>query len=161
MPGRKLRVSFPEEGLEAVAQLLEDEAPATCRAIWEQLEASLESEAVHAMWSGPEISFQIPAAQAHPALSQVPRENQTIYPPPGSLVWAHLPARVWGGNPQPVFDIGIFYAAQGRVFLPIGWMPVNHFAQVQRGSEDFLDCCRRMQREGAKRIRLARVPDKA
>ena len=32
--------------------------------------------------------------------------------------WPMSPARVWGGNPDPIFDIGLFYGPGARMFFP-------------------------------------------
>ena len=61
---RCLEISFPVEGAVAKAVLLEDKAPHTCQAIWDQLERPLEVDAKHAMWTGPEVSMQIARSPA-------------------------------------------------------------------------------------------------
>ena len=97
----RIHMQIPQFGAQARARLLFDKAPATCQAIWDQLENPLELKATHGMWTGPEISMQIPAAEAIEALSQIPPENQTVFPQPGALVWVYLAARVLAGMPTP------------------------------------------------------------
>lgn len=152
MPPRRLQIVIPAFEVQARARLLTEEAPATCQAFWDQLEEPLELLGTHAMWTGPEVSMQIPPDRAIPSLSLIPPENQTVFPLPGSLVWAYLPPRVFGGRPDPLFDLGLFYAPQGRIFLPIGWVPCNHFAQLEGKWEDFRGACRRFLTEGQAKL---------
>jgi hypothetical protein len=149
---RSVQIVIPAFEVQVRARLLTDRAPATCQAIWEQLEEPLEIAGTHAMWTGPEISMQIPPEAAVPGLSRIPAENQTVFPQPGALVWAYLPPRVWAGMPGPLYDLGLFYAPQGRIFLPIGWVPCNHFAQLEGDSEKFQEACRRFLTEGRQQL---------
>jgi len=145
---RTIQISIPKLQVQARAQLLEDRAPATCQAIWDQLSQPLEVVGTHAMWTGPEVSMQVPPDQAIADLAQIPPENQTVFPQPGALVWAYLPPRVFGGMPGPLYDLGLFYGPQGRIFLPIGWVPCNHFAHLEGDWEEFQQACRRLLTEG-------------
>ncbi|MEE8587674.1 MAG: DUF3830 family protein [Acidobacteriota bacterium] len=153
---REIRFVFLESGISAAAALLEDKAPRTCAALWEQLAEPLELTGTHAMWTGPEVSMQIPPGLARTELSELPPENLTVFPQPGALLWACMPAYAFGGHPEPIFDIGLFYGPQGRLFLPMGWVPCNHFAQLQGDWDAFQDACRRTRTEGAQRLRLER-----
>lgn len=158
MKERKIQISFVDEGVTAVALLLVDMAPKTCDCIWELLETPVEGLGIHAMWTGREISFPIPADRfpKDEGLS-VPPENQTVIPLPGDLIWNAYRPYEWQGNPKPVYDFGIFYGRDSRLLLPVGWRPSNRFGMIVENLEDFADVCARCQREGRKTIRLTRL----
>lgn len=154
---QQIRITILPEGVQATARLLEQQAPATSRALWKQLKNPLELKGTHAMWTGPEISLQIPAQQAISELSEIPPENLTIFPQPGWLVWAFMQRHAFGGRPEPLYDIGIFYGPMGRIFLPVGWVPCNHFALLQDDWNAFGEACRRTLSEGSRVFRFERV----
>ena len=80
-------------------------------------------QGIHAMWTGPEISCPVPETMLGPeARKPLPVECGTIMPQPGEIVLAYLPARYWGGADAPIFDIGLFYGPQARLFFPVGWI---------------------------------------
>lgn len=74
------------------------------------------------MWTGPEISCPVPATMLGAAPAPLPVECGTVFPQPGEIVLAYLPARYWGGGDAPIFDIGLFYGPQARLFFPVGWI---------------------------------------
>ena len=158
-----MRVGFVDEGVSAEAELLSERAPRTCEAFWEQLAEPLEVTGVHAMWTGPEVSLQIPPAEALPRLEDLPPENTTVMPEAGTIVFAYVEPYEFGGNPEPIFDVGIFYGPHGRIFLPIGWFPCNQFAGQEQfarlvGDWDaFRTVCARTRTEGARTLYLERA----
>lgn len=147
-----------EGGPTAIARLLVEQAPATTDAIWHLLAEPLTMTGVHAMWTGPEISLQVPPDRAHEALAHLPPENQTVFPEAGDLVWAYLPPYAYGGMPDPLYDIGLFYGPHGRIFLPVGWVPANRFARLEGDFTAFAEACRRFRLTGARRVTLERAP---
>lgn len=157
MPAKRIVVEIPAKKAAATALLLQERAPATCQAIWDLLAEPLSIMGTHAMWTGPEISMQVPPDRAGAGLAAIPPENQTIFPQPGSLLWAYLPPHAFGGRPEPLYDIGLFYGPQGRIFLPIGWVPCNHFAQLEGDWSDFQSACRGFLVEGRRRLTLRRA----
>ena len=107
--------------------------------------------AIHAMWTGPEISCPIPPAHLAGAdwARALPPENATLHPQPGDVVLAYVPARMWGGNPDPIFDIGLFYGPGARMFFPIGWLAGSVVAQVRPDHRAALaEACGRIRRSG-------------
>ena len=156
MPKKRIIIEIPEKNSSAVASLLADKAPATCRAIWDLLAKPLEILGTHAMWTGPEISMQVAPERAGETLDKIPPENLTVFPQAGSLVWAHLPPHAFAGRPEPLYDIGLFYGPQGRIFLPMGWVPCNHFAQIEGDWSEFQTACRSLLTEGRRRLILRR-----
>lgn len=155
---KKLKLTFVEENVYAIAELLEDKAPQTCKMIWDALEQQpFEGYAIHAMFTGRELSFPI----AHDRLSEevlnLPPENQTVFPIPGDLIWnGYLPYQ-WQGVPNPVYDFGIFYGRDSRILLPVGWRPSNRFGAITENLETFAQVCARCQGEGKKLMRIERL----
>src|SRR5947209_17131665 len=99
---RLLEIELPNEGLIAHARLLDNLAPCTCAAVWELAAFAPELLAVHAAFTGRELSVRIPLELAS-RLDQpdVPPEHQTLFPIPGDLVWVHLPPYAWPGLAEP------------------------------------------------------------
>jgi hypothetical protein len=155
---KRVRITFIEEKVTAVAELLEEQAPETCRCIWEMLATPFENFAVHAMWTGRELSLAItPDRFRNDEGLKVPPENQTVIPIPGDLIWNAYHPYQWQGNPNPVYDFGIFYGRDSRLFLPVGWRPSNRFGMITDGLEDFAKMAARVQLEGRKKLRVKRV----
>ncbi len=153
----KVRIKHTASGLNAVAVMIEDKAPENAAFLWRYLETPRIVPGIHAMWTGPEISCPIPAAHlsGEPAL---PPENATLHPQPGDIVLAYVPARMWGGNPDPIFDIGLFYGPGARLLFPIGWLAGSVVAQVRAEDRASLaEACGRIRRAGACEIRFERV----
>ncbi|MGY2895668.1 anti-sigma factor RsiW [Deinococcus sp. UYEF24] len=111
------------------AQLDAELAPATCAALTQTLQTPVTLRVRHAMFTGPEMSMQLPAAQ-HSALLDVPPEAAIIMPTEGQVLFTPLAARVWLGSREAILDIGIFYGPYGRTFFPSGWLAGNAFARI-------------------------------
>ncbi len=155
---KKIKLTFVEEGISAIAVLLEDKAPQTARMIWDLLETPMENDAIHAMFTGRELSFGVPNDRVDEStIFDLPPENQTMFPLPGSLIWNAYQPYQWLGTPRAVYDFGIFYGPESRILLPTGWRPSNHFGDIVENLEEFAACCARCQREGVKKIRIQRV----
>ena len=154
---QQIRITFVDEAVSCLAVLHGDKAPRTSQFIWELLSSPVEGLGVHAMWTGREISFPRTADRIPGDAGFVPPENQTVIPTPGNLIWnAYYPYQ-WFGNPNPVYDFGIFYGPDSRLFLPMGWRPSNLFGQITQNLADFAKACARVQLEGRKRIRIERA----
>jgi len=155
---KRIEITFVEEKISAVAVLLWKVAPKTCDCIWQLLETPVEELGIHAMWTGREISFPIPADRfPNDEGLRVPPENQTVIPIPGDLIWNAYEPYQWQGNPKPVYDFGIFYGRDSRLLLPVGWRPSNRFGTIVENLEAFAEVCASCQREGRKSIRLSRL----
>ena len=155
---KKIKLTFVEEGISAIAVLLEDKAPQTARMIWDLLETPMENDAIHAMFTGRELSFGVPNDRVDEStIFDLPPENQTMFPLPGSLIWNAYQPYQWLGTPRAVYDFGIFYGPESRILLPTGWRPSNHFGDIVENLEEFAACCARCPREGVKKIRIQRV----
>ncbi len=155
---KKLKVSFPDENVSAIAVLLEDKAPATCNCLWNALETPVEGLCIHAMWTGREISFPFPGG-AFPKDEglHLPPENQITIPLPGDIVWNAYAPYQWQGNPNIVYDFGVFYGRDSRLLLPMGWKPSSLFARIEEELAPFAQVCARCQGEGRKKLRIERL----
>ncbi|GLS85947.1 hypothetical protein GCM10010873_09210 [Cypionkella aquatica] len=156
-----LLITCPSADLSVKAEFLDAKAPENIAFLRAYLATPRHVPGLHAMWTGPEISCPIPpphlagAAYAQP----LPPENATLNPQPGDIVLAYIPARVWGGNPDPIFDIGLFYGPGARMLFPIGWHAGSVIAQVRPEDRASLaDACNRIRRSGACEITFALEP---
>ncbi len=97
---RQIAIRDAANGLDVRAVLLDDKAPANAAFLWAWAEAPRPVPAIHAMWTGPEISCPIPPAQlaGQGWATALPPENATLHPQPGDVVLAlGFPWGVMGG----------------------------------------------------------------
>ena len=152
-----IRIEEGPSGLAVRALLLPEKAPVNAAFLWNYLSVPRAVPSIHAIWTGPEISCLVPAAHLAGDEAALPPENATLHPQPGDVVLAYVPARVWGGNPQPIFDIGLFYGPGARMFFPIGWLAGSVVAQVLPEDRALLaEACGRIRRSGACEITFRR-----
>src|SRR5207247_7202842 len=76
---RKIRLTFPATGEAAIAEMLDDEAPAVCEYVWSIL--PVEHRLFHGMYSGAEVFALLDQAK------QLPPENICQLPLPGEILW--------------------------------------------------------------------------
>lgn len=125
------KVSFPNLQEEVTGFFIEDKTPKTSEALKHVLNNKLETTARHAMYTGKEISLQIPETFENVAvLRECVKENLTCFPTPGDILFTYMPSYAFGGNPFEIYDIGIFYGRDARTFFPMGWMPGNLCARI-------------------------------
>ena len=80
---KKIKLTFVEENVSCIAELREDKAPQTAQLIWDILETPMENKAIHAMYTGRELSFGVPTDRADEArVFALPPENVTMFPCP-------------------------------------------------------------------------------
>jgi hypothetical protein len=159
MSQRAIHITEPRSGLSVVAAFLEGKAPDNAAFFWEYLSEPRVVPGIHAMWTGPEISCPIPAPHLEGAgwATALPAENATLTPQPGDIVLSYVPARMWGGSPNPIFDIGLFYGQGARLLFPIGWLAGSVVAQVRSEErEHFATACGVIRRNGACEVTFAR-----
>ncbi len=152
---RAIRIEEDGSRLSVTATLDDDRAPANAAFLWDLLAEPRAIAAIHAMWTGPEISAPVPAAM-HGGAAPLPLEQATVMPQPGDIVLTYLPPRLWGGGPAPVFDIGLFYGPGARLFFPIGWQPGSICARISAVAE-FAAACGRIRAAGACVLRFSRA----
>jgi|SRR5690625_2223310 len=131
-------IVFPDLDIEVKANLLLEQAPKTCEGFLEAIKDNpIKTSGKHAMYTGREISVQLPLDdEPDNLLSNPAPENLTCFPTPGDLLFTYMPKHAFGGIPVPIFDVGIFYGRDARTFFPMGWLPGNRFATI---SHDDLD----------------------
>lgn len=145
---RRIRLLFPSEKVVAIAELLDADAPRTCDAIWAAL--PFEGELLHAMWSGPETYLPIASG------IRIAPEHQTTHPLPGEIGFYALAGGVLVGWPRDMAELAFFYDRGAKPSMPNGPVSMNVFARIVDNFEGFRSLCRRMQKEGAKLLRVER-----
>jgi Protein of unknown function (DUF3830) len=146
-----IHITEPRSGLSVFAPLLGDKAPENVAFFNAYLSEPRIVPGIHAMWTGPEISCPIPSAHLEGAAyaTPLPAENATLTPQPGDIVLSFVPARMWGGSPNAIFDIGLFYGQGARLLFPIGWLAGSVMAQVRvQEREHFAAACGIIRRNG-------------
>lgn len=149
---RRIRFTEERSGLSVRCELLDAQAPQSAGFLWSLAERGLTFEAMHAMWTGPEISVPMPTAALPDDLASlsIPEENATVYPSAGEIVLAYAAAgSIKGLPPGNFFDIGVFYGEGGRLMMPFGWMRANVCARIL--PEDLAKAqadCRTIRRNG-------------
>jgi hypothetical protein len=159
MTQKTISIRETRSGLDISAVLLPEKAPANAAFLWDYLAEERVVPGLHAMWTGPEISCPIPAPHLDGAAyaQALPAENATLTPQPGDIVLAYVPERMWGGNPNPIFDIGLFYGPGARMLFPIGWLAGSVVAQVPPAQlAAFASACGVIRKNGACDVILSR-----
>ena len=154
---KRIELTIIEENISAVAELLEEEAPLTCTALWQALEIPIVHKGIHAMWTGCEIMVEIPSENYRFDPLTVPLENATIYPLPGDLMWAYFPDHVERGFPRAIWDFIIMYGPDSNVNCALGTLPANVWAHITENLPSFASGCRSLLVEGMKTFRICRL----
>ncbi len=158
---RLIRISEPQSGLNARVALLDDLAPRGAAALWSLAGSGAVYPAIHAMWTGPEISCPILGDRfPEPAVfAGIPLENATSFPIAGQVVTVYAPRGTWAGQPPAdFFDVGLFYGEGARLLMPMGWIMGSVSGQVL--AEDlagYRAACVAIRRNGACELEFAQV----
>jgi hypothetical protein len=139
---------FLDEGVAAPARLLREQAPETCRAVWDALPAA--GLARHAIYSGSEVYLVLPAPLAPP------REHATTIVGPGVVGFLTVEKGSGYGIEEDYSEVCWFYDLDATPSMPEGPIAVNVFAGLHE-ADAFFAVCRRMRLEGAKRLEIARA----
>src|SRR5690625_7988979 len=108
--------------------MLEDKAPKTCEGFWEAIKEPVHTSGKHAMYTGREISVQLPPDQQKDSILHEPaQENLTCFPLPGYIFFTYMLKHAYGGISLSVYDIGILYGRYARTFLTMGMIQGNLF----------------------------------
>jgi len=157
---RLIQIREPQSGLQARFELLDTAAPRSAEMLWALSGVDRAHDAIHAMWTGPEISCPITVAGLPVSLDvgAVPMENATSFPAAGELVLVPLPAGRWKGTGlADIVDLGFFYDGGGRLLMPMGWITGNVCARVVPEDLSGLQAaCRKIRARGACQLSLAR-----
>jgi hypothetical protein len=124
-------ITFLDSDVSLKARLLNEKAPSTSAAFMRLLGNPIYTTGRHAMYTGKEISIQLPVDVCKDtSLHDPAKENLTCFPQPGDILFTFMPEYAWGGIPTPIYDFGLFYGKDARTFFPAGWIPGNLFARV-------------------------------
>lgn len=159
---RHIRIREPVAGLDTRVLLLDDRAPRSAEALWQIAGAGGVHDAIHAMWTGPEISCPIPAAKfpAQARLDGLPLENGTSYPEAGEIAVVYAPANTWKEQPPfAFFDVGLFYGRGARLLMPMGWIQASVCARVAADELGaFQSACQAIRQRGACQLSFHQDP---
>jgi hypothetical protein len=145
-------LSILEPGVSAVAELLEQAAPATCALIWERL--PVEERLVHGMYSGPELFIFLDRFPA------VATENQVSRALPGDVGYWHIDGGLYASQPNELAEL-VFVYDRGVEIKGADGQPtwVNLFARFRpEESEEFLAVAKRSRTAGPWTLRVERGP---
>jgi hypothetical protein len=137
--------------------LLEDDCPDTCDALWDVL--PLRVAAIHDIWSG-----HLVRAQLENDVLIRPENVLTYLPMPGDVFYYYRPPQYVRGAPygrSESADIGIVYARDTRPQGPRGPEAVNLFGTISSGLEDFANVCEAMIRDGKRELLIERAEQNA
>jgi hypothetical protein len=148
-----MRIAFPNRGVQAEVELLEQQAPRICEFVWASLPQ--EGYAHHAVYSGSEIAFDI-------VPTFVDRlENTTSRVLPGDVGYWFLPGGTMYGQPDDISEFMWFYDRDAEPRMTTGPVQVAIFGQVVGDASAFFEACRAMRRSGQELCRVSRVDDEA
>lgn len=142
----RVSITFVDEGVTATAELFANEAPKTVAAVLASLPQS--GEAHHATYSGSEVAFILDRDLG------IGMENATSKVLPGDLAYTRFDGGVMWGFPNSFAELCWFYDRDAVPSMPEGPVPVNIFGKFTEGFDAFAAICRRMRREGVKRIEI-------
>ena len=157
---RYITIGLAERGVSCRARLLDDEAPATCDAVWDALPVN--GDAFHAKYARNEVYTLLPRIAAAPH-----RENPTVTPIPGDVcLFDFEPWEI--GNPaygyepgseahaaQGATDLAIFYGRNNLLINgDVGWVPGSVFATIEEGLAEMAAACTDLWRRGFEGERL-------
>ena len=135
---KRFQVEVLETGVKAIAELKEEDAPRTCAALWQMLEKPIETNCIHAMWSGREVMAYVPPENRGDIdPTSIGVENATVYPAPGDVVWAFFPGGVLQGFKEDGWDLAFIYGPETRIYIPFGMCPMNVWAKIVDGLDEF------------------------
>lgn len=143
------RFTIVDAGVSAIAEVDEDRAPRTVERLRQHL--PLEDEAVHGIYSGPEIALFIDSG------IQAPVENATSNVLPGDIGYYWQPGGTVFGSPDDLAEICWFYDRGARPSSPEGPVAVNLFGRFIAGWEEFAAACAQMRHHGPAVVRVEMV----
>lgn len=148
---RRIKITFTEENVSAIVELLEDQAPKTCAAVLSCLPQT--GEAHHATYSGAEVVLILDRVM------DVGLENSTIMVIPGDVAFTTFEGGKIFGYPDTFSEIAVFYARDAIPSMPNGPVPMNIFGRITEGLEAFADVSFQMRRSGIKPLTVELLED--
>ena len=151
---RKIRLTYTDTGESVIAEMLDDEAPGVCAAVWNLL--PIEKKAINGQYSGAEVFTLLDDPKP------VPRENLTQLPLPGEILYFYDDAKYVTAHNKPVAEICVVYN-RGVVLRGPESVPTYCclFARIPGDWKydwiEFQNACRKARREGPQELRIERV----
>ena len=144
-----IEVKLEKRNVTCIAELLEEDAPLTCQAVWDAL--PMGSHAYHAKYASNEVYFLVPPF----APEEVGRENATVMPIPRDICYFYVPkgSKVppdmkEQGRKTGLVDIAVFYGRDNYLHAPDGHFPGNVFATIVENFHEFAAACQDVWRNG-------------
>lgn len=157
---KRFQVQVMETNVKATAELLEEDAPRTCAAMWQVLEKPIQTNGVHAMWSGREVMAYIPKENRGAVDPRsIGVENATVYPAPGEVVWAFFPAGVQRNFTEDGWDLAFIYGPETRLYTSLGMVTMNVWARIVNGLDGLAAELAQIRFGNRKTLRLSRLPE--
>jgi hypothetical protein len=159
---RHMQITLEQRGVSCIARMLDDAAPVTSEMVWNALPQA--GDVWHAKYASNEVYCLVGPLADDPG-----RENSTIAPIPGDVVYFDFPAghfppavRENLGLPHAprIIDLAIFYGRNNLLLDPsVGYVPGNVFATIVDGFEAMAEACVDLWRNGfaGERLRYSRV----
>lgn len=150
---RQIRIVFEDGSGSAIADLLEEDAPDTCEALWRLLPQRL--TAVHDIWSGHQVLAHLDSTTV-----LAPENVLTYIPMPGDVFYYYRPPHYVRGAPYgraESAELGIVYDRDTRPQGPRGPEAVNLFAHISSGMEEFARACEGLIYRGQKTVLIEKV----
>jgi hypothetical protein len=144
--GTRLVFTFVDEDVSAIAELHENQAPKTCAAVIAAMPQLAESH--HATYSGSECAFILDRDL------KIGQENATTKVIPGDLGYARFDGGKMWGFPDDFSELCWFYDRDTTPSMPDGPVAPNLIGTFVEGFAEFAAVCRRMKREGVKRLEI-------
>src|SRR5699024_431771 len=142
---RYIKITLQKRNVSCIARLLDEEAPKTCKAVWEALPQS--GPIYHAKYARNEVYTMVPRFFTE----DVGLENTTITPIPGDVCFFNFDSgqldqkfkEEKGIEDLPgVVDLAVFYGRNNLLLnADIGFVPGNVFASIEENLEEFAEQC--------------------
>ena len=157
---RFIQVREAKSGLQARFTLLDDAAPINAEVLWSLSDPGATYDAIHAMWTGPEISCPIDAGKLAGSIEvgRIPLENATSFPVAGDLALVAVPRGRWKDMPRAdIVDLGFFYGDGARLLMPMGWIMGSVCARVVPDDMSaYQAACRKIRATGSCQLVFSR-----
>ena len=154
---RQVRLTYVTTGETAIAELLDDDAPAVCEHVWSIL--PIESKVIHGMYSGAEVFALLDQPK------ELPPENLCQLPLPGELLYFFDGSSSVANSKKPISELCIVYN-RGVVLRGPEGVPTHCslFARIpgdwKTDWTDFATACRRARWEGPQVLRIERFEER-
>ena len=154
MEKRKIKLTFVNSNISVIAEMLEDEAPETCKLVWEMLPT--ENNLIHGRYSGAEVFILVePPKIFHD-------ENKTQLPLPGELLFWYDKGTAVTSNNKPVAEV-LFVFNRGVTLRSAEGVPshANLFARIpgdwKHDWEDFANACAKVRLNGTEPLLIEKI----